>query len=72
MSLRKFREAAIAKRASPDDIALASSFGYTPEQLADIDTAYANSKTDPAAIAQREHKALTEQVQMLRIMSRSM
>ncbi len=69
MSKRKYREAAKAKRLSPDDIALARSFGgpteLTPAQTLEIDRAYNAYKADPSI---RLDKAHQEEVQMARIM----
>jgi hypothetical protein len=42
------------------------------DEFAEADRQYNADKTDPKAIARREHKSLTEQANMLRLMSRSM
>lgn len=69
MSKRKYREASMAKRLSPDDIALARAFGgpteLTPAQTLEIDHAYNAFKADPSI---REHKMHQEEVQMMRVL----
>jgi len=69
MSKRKYREASMAKRLSPDDIALARSFGgpveLTPAEALQADRAYNEFKNNPSL---REHAAHQEEVRMAHIM----
>ena len=69
MSKRKYREASIAKRLSPDDIALARAFGgpteLTPAEALQADHAYNEFKADPSI---REHKIHQDEVQMMRVL----
>lgn len=69
MSKRKYREASMAKRLSPDDIALARSFGgpvdLTPAEALQADHAYNTYKADPSI---RLDKAHQDEVRMAHIM----
>ena len=69
MSKRKYREASMAKRLSPDDIALARSFGgpteLTPAQTLEIDRSYNAYKADPSIRIDAAHQV---EVNMLRVL----
>ena len=69
MSRRKYREAAMAKRLSPDDIALARSFGgpvdLTPAEALQADHAYNAFKNDPSIRIDAAHQV---EVNMLRVL----
>jgi hypothetical protein len=62
MSKRKYREAAAAKRLTPDDIAP----DYSQAEYLAADRAYDRAKTDPAAWDQKLHKLHQDEVAMLR------
>lgn len=64
MSKRKYREAAAAKRLTPDDIAP----DYSQAEYLAADKAYDAAKTDPVAIAQKIHALHQDEARMLRIL----
>ena len=60
MSKRKYREAAAAKRLTPDDIAP----DYSQSEYLAADRQYNLEKTDPAAIARKTHAAHQAEVRI--------
>ena len=72
MGKRQYRAAALAKRASADDIALARSFGgpvdYSQAQYLAADRQYDADKTDPAAFDRKIHALHQDEARMLRIL----
>ena len=62
MSKRKYREAAAAKRLTPDDIAP----DYSQAEYLAADKAYDADKTDPAAFDRKIHALHQTEVDMLR------
>lgn len=70
MGKRQYREARLAKRASPDDIALARSFGgpvdYSQAEYLAADHQYNRDKTDPAAFDRLIHDMHADEVRVVR------
>ena len=64
MSKRKYREAAAAKRLTPDDIAP----DYSQAEYLAADHQYNREKTDPAAHQQQLNDQIQHQQRMLRIL----